>query len=369
MALLVGGVPVLRAQPASPAEAPPPPLVSPQVLPDQRVTFRFRAPNAKEVVVDRESAPRLAMQKDAQGVWSVTTDPLDPDIYGYGFVADGVRLVDPSNPAMIPNLLNKSSMLHVPGPGLPWEVGAAARGILHRHFYRSRVVGDDRDFYVYTPPGYDPHESKRYPVLYLLHGFSDEASAWTSVGQAHTILDNLIAAGKAKPMLVVMTLGYGAPEFVSRGFGAFRDVALRQRNYDRYRDALFTEVIPFIESNYKVAADRESRAIAGLSMGGAESLYVGLNALDKFASVGAFSSGGLPEDFDATFAGLDSKANAKLKLLWIACGTDDRLIDLNRRFHSFLDGKGVKHTMVETPGAHTWMVWRRNLATLVPLLF
>ena len=371
MTLLVGGSAVLRAQPASPSPAPPPPppLVSPEVRPDNRVTFRFRAPNAKEVVVDRESAPRLAMEKDAQGVWSVTTDPLPPDIYGYGFVADGVRLVDPSNAAMIPNLLNKSSLLHVPGPGLPWEVEAAARGILHRHFYRSRVVGDDREFYVYTPPGYDPHESKRYPVLYLLHGFSDDASAWTSVGQAHTILDNLIAAGKARPMLVVMTLGYGAPEIVSRGFGAFRDMALRQRNYDRYRDALFTEVMPFIESHYKVAADRESRAIAGLSMGGAESLYVGLNARDRFAQVGAFSSGGLPEDFAATFPGLDATANAKLKLLWIACGTDDRLIDLNRRFHAWLDAKGVKHTMVETPGAHTWMVWRRNLATLAPLLF
>src|SRR6185369_8376666 len=214
MALLVGGVPVLRAQPPSPSPVPPPPppLVSPEVRPDNRVTFRFRAPSAKEVSLDRESAAKLAMEKGGQGVWSVTTAPLDPDIYGYAFVADGVRLVDPSNAAMIPNLLNKSSLLHVPGPSLPWEVSAVPRGVLHRHFYRSRVVGDDRDFYVYTPPGYDPHESKRYPVLYLLHGFSDDASAWTSVGQAHTILDNLIAAGKAKPMLVVMTLGYGAPE-------------------------------------------------------------------------------------------------------------------------------------------------------------
>lgn len=369
--LLVGGtVSALRAQPASPAPTPPPPLVSPEVRPDQRVTFRFRAPNAREVTVDREGSPRLAMEKDAQGIWSVTTDPLPADIYGYSFVADGVRLVDPSNAVMIPNLLNKSSALYVPGtPPQPWELTDAPRGVLHRHFYRSRVVGDDRDFYVYTPPGYDPHESKRYPVLYLLHGFSDDASAWSAVGHANTILDNLIAAGKARPMLVVMTLGYGAPEFVSRGFGAFRDLALRQRNYDRYRDALFTEVMPFIEGNYKVGADREARAIAGLSMGGAESLYVGLNALDRFAWVGAFSSGGVPEDFDATFPGLDAKANEKLRLLWIACGTDDRLIDLNRKLHGWLDAKGVKHTMVETSGAHTWMVWRRNLATLMPLLF
>jgi enterochelin esterase-like enzyme len=372
VALLVGGAPLLRAQPASPSPAPtpPPPLVSPEVLPDKRVTFRFRAPNAKEVLLDRESVPRLAMQKDEQGVWSVTTDPLPPDIYGYGFVADGVRLLDPGNPVIVPNLLNKSSSLHVPGPSsLPWEVNDVPRGVLHRHFYRSRVVGDNRDFYVYTPPAYDPHESKRYPVLYLLHGFSDDASAWTSVGRAHTILDNLIAAGKAKPMLVVMTLGYGAPEFVTRGFGVFRDAALRQRNYDRYRDALFTEVMPFIEGNYRASADRESRAIAGLSMGGAESLYIGLNALDRFAWIGAFSSGGLPEDLDATFPGLDAKANERLRLLWIACGTEDRLIDANRKLHGWLDAKGVKHTMVETPGAHTWMVWRRNLATLMPLLF
>jgi enterochelin esterase family protein len=370
MALLVGGVPGLRAQPASPAPTPPPPVVSPEVLPDKRVTFRFRAPNAKEVAVDREGAPKLAMQKDAEGVWSVTTDPLDPDVYGYAFAADGVRLVDPGNPVIVPNLLNKSSALHVPGPAsLPWEVGEVPHGVLHRHFYRSRVVGDNRDFYVYTPPAYDPHEAKRYPVLYLLHGFSDDASGWTAVGRAHTILDNLIAAGKAKPMLVVMTLGYGAPEFVTRGFGVFRDAALRQRNYDRYREALFTEVMPFIEGNYRARADRESRAIAGLSMGGAESLFVGLNALDRFAWIGAFSSGGLPEEFDATFPGLDAKANERLRLLWIACGTDDRLIDVNRKLHGWLDAKGVKHTMVETPGAHTWMVWRRNLATLMPLLF
>ncbi|HYU40728.1 MAG TPA: alpha/beta hydrolase-fold protein [Vicinamibacteria bacterium] len=369
--LLGAAAPALRAQPApSPAPPPPPPLVSPEVQPDERVTFRFRAPNAKEVTVDREGAPKLAMQKDAQGIWSVTTDRLPPDIYGYAFTADGVRLVDPSNAVIIPNLLNKSSALHVPGPSsLPWEVGAVPHGTLHHHFYRSRVVGDDRDFYVYTPPAYDPHESKRYPVLYLLHGFSDDASGWTAVGRAHVILDNLIAAGKAKPMLVVMTLGYGAPEFVSRGFGVFRDLALRQRNYERYRDALFTEVMPFVENTYRVTADRESRAIAGLSMGGAESLFVGLNALDRFAQIGAFSSGGVPEDFDVTFPGLDASANAKLRLLWIACGTDDRLIDANRKFHTWLDAKGVKHTMVETPGAHTWMVWRRNLATFVPLLF
>jgi enterochelin esterase family protein len=361
------------AQPPSPAASPtppPPPVRSPEVQADRRVTFRFRAPSAKEVVVAREGAALLPMQKDAEGIWAATTEALEPDYYGYSFEADGVGLIDPVNPLLKPNLLNTQNMVHVPGPAsLPWETGAVPHGVLHHHFYKSGIIGDERDYYVYTPPGYDPRAPTAYPVLYLLHGFSDDASGWTAVGRAHVILDNLIAGGKARPMLVVMPLGYGAPEFVSRGFDVFRDAALRQRNYDRFRDGLFSEVIPEVESTYRVAKDRESRAITGLSMGGAESLFVGLNALDRFASIGAFSSGGVNEDFEATFPGLDVGANAKLRALWIACGTEDGLIDINRRLHGWLDGKGVRHTFVEAPGAHTWMVWRRNLATFVPLLF
>ena len=352
------------------AQAPPPPIQSPEVHADRRVTFRFRAPNAREVFLSREGAERLAMQKDEQGVWSVTTDPLEPDLYGYAFVADGVGLIDPSNPVMKPNLLNTQSVVHVPGPpSLPWEVADVPHGTLHRHFYRSGIVGDQRDYYVYTPPGYEASAGAPYPVLYLLHGFSDEANGWSAVGRAHVILDNLIAQGKAKPMLVVMPLGYGAPEMVKAGFGAFRDAALRQRNFDRFRDALLTEVVPQVEKSYRVAADRGSRAIAGLSMGGAESLYTGLNALDRFAWIGAFSSGGLREEFDADFPGLDAKANDKIRLLWIACGTSDRLIDVNRKVRAWLTSKGVKHEAVETPGAHTWMLWRRNLAEFASRLF
>lgn len=348
----------------------PPPLVSPEVHSDNRVTFRFRAPNAREVRLAREGAPPLPMQKDQQGVWSVTTDPLEPDFYGYSFVADGVSLIDPFNSLMKPNLLNTQSMVHVRGPAsLPWEASNVPRGRIHRHFYKSGVVSDDRDFYVYTPPGYDPQAKKLYPVLYLLHGYSDDARGWTAVGRAHVILDNLIAQGKAKPMLIVMPLGYGAPEIVSRSSPPLRDPNLRQRNFDKFRDALLTEIIPEVEKDYRVAKDRHLRAIAGLSMGGAESLYTGLNALDRFAWVGAFSSGGLSEDFDAGFSGLDMRANARLRLLWIACGTDDRLIEINRKLRAWLKSKGVRHVEVETPGGHTWIVWRRNLANLAPLLF
>ena len=364
LVFLAAGISALAQPPQQP-----PRVQSPEVSADRRVTFRFRAPTAKEVVLSREGT-RVPMQKDESGVWSVTTDPLAPDLYGYAFVADGVSLIDPSNPVMKPNLLNTSSMVHVPGPpSLPWEVNDVPHGTVHHHFYKSGVVGDHRDYYVYSPPGYDAAASRRYPVLYLLHGFSDDASAWTAVGRAHVILDNLIAQGKTKPMLVVMPLGYGAPEIVTRTTSGMRDPALRQRNMDRFREALISEVIPQVEKAYRVSTDRGSRAIAGLSMGGAESLYTGLTTLERFAWVGAFSSGGMGEDYAASFPKLDAKANTQLRLLWIACGTEDRLIEANRKFREWLKTKAIRHVTIETPGAHTWMVWRRNLAEFTPLLF
>lgn len=354
----------------TPAPQPPPtPLISPEVHPDRTVTFRLRAPNAKEVLLAREGAQRVPMQKDDKGVWTLTTDPLEPDYYGYSFVIDGVSMMDPGANLIKPNLLNPSGMVHVPGEGLTWETANVPHGEVHHHFYHSSIVGDDRDYYVYTPPAYDPAAKQMYPALYLLHGFSDDASGWTAVGRANAILDNLIAQGKAKPMIVVMTLGYGAPEIVQRTAGGMRDPGLRQRNMDRYRDALFGEVIPRAEKEYHIVKDRNSRAIAGLSMGGAESLYTGLNAIDKFAWIAGFSSGGLGEDFAKSFPKLDSSANARLKLLWIACGTEDRLIEPNRKLIDWLKSKDIQATRIETPGAHTWLVWRRNLSAFAPLLF
>ncbi len=363
---------VVAAVPGMAQQAPP--IVSPEVRSDNRVTFRFQDPNAKEVKLTLEGNPQpLPMQKDAAGVWTVTTDPVEPDYYGYSFVADGVGLIDPLNPLMKPNLLNTQSMVQVPGPSsLPWEINDVPHGVIHHHLYKSQVVGDARDFYVYTPPGYDPNAKEPYPVLYLLHGYSDDASGWIAVGRANVILDNLIAQGKAKPMLVVMPLGYGAPEIVQRTpqfAAAFRDESLRQRNFDRFRDALLQEVIPAVEGTYRIAKDRDSRAIAGLSMGGAESLIVGLNALDRFAWIGAFSSGGLGEDFDKSLPGLDSKVNSQLRLLWISCGKDDRLIEPNQKFRDWLKSKQIELAWIETSGAHSWQVWRRNLATFAPLLF
>jgi enterochelin esterase-like enzyme len=352
------------------AQTQPASIVSPDVHPDNSVTFRLHAPNAQEVTLNLEGAKVSPMVKDDLGNWSVTTGVLDPDFYGYLFTVDGTPLLDPNNPLLKPNLLGKQSVVHVPGPAsLPWEVNDVAHGEIHHHFYRSQIVGDQRDFYVYTPPGYDPRANKKYPVLYLLHGFSDAADGWSAVGRVNVIMDNLIAMGKAKPMLAVMPLGYGAPEIVQSGFSSLDHESLRQPNYTKFTQALLTEVVPQVESGYRVAKDRNSRAIAGLSMGGTESLLTGLNHLDQFAWIGAFSSGGLPPDFDAKFPSLDAKANPRIHLLWVACGTDDSLIKINRDFRDWLKGKGINHTDIETPGAHTWMVWRRNLVEFTSLLF
>jgi enterochelin esterase-like enzyme len=357
---------VAIAQPPQPA-----PIISPEVQSDNRVIFRFRAPNAQKVDLQMEGrTEHIPMQKDDAGLWSVTTDPLEPDYYGYSFVADGVALMDPHNPLIKPNLLNPQSMVHVPGPySLSWEINDVPHGVVHQHFFKSGVVGDQRDYYVYTPPDYNPSAKKKYPVLYLLHGYSDDASGWTAVGRANVILDNLMSQQKAKPMIVVMTLGYGAPEMLTRGVGAFSHEQLRQQNLEKYRQSLLTEVIPRIEREYDVSKDRNSRAIAGLSMGGSESLFVGLTTADRFGWIGAFSTGGLNENFDQQFTEMKPQDVARLNLLWIACGTDDHLIDVNRRLRQWLTTKAVKHTDIETPGAHTWMVWRRNLTAFAPLLF
>jgi len=356
---------------APPPQMPPPALITPEVHSDDSVTFRFRAPNAQDVRLAREGAQPIAMQKDDSGVWTVNTPPLPPDYYGYSIIVDGVRSIDPYNPLLKPNLLSTENMVHVQGPpSLPWELNDLPHGVVHHHFYRSAVANDERDFYVYTPPGYDPTANRHYPVLYLLHGYSDDASGWSAVGRANIVLDNLIAQGKAKAMIVVMPLGYGTMEMVRVGWGGiFNHPEVREQNLAKFREALLTEVMPKVESEYRVAEGRDSRAIAGLSMGGSESLLTGLNNLDKFAWVGAFSAGGLPDPFEKDFPGLDSKANQQLKLLWIACGTEDRLIAANRNLREWLKSKGIAHVDIEAPGMHTWMVWRRNLAEFVPLLF
>jgi len=345
-------------------------IVSPEVQSDGKVTFRLRAPDAKEVLLHCEGVSETNMQKQENGIWSLRTEPLEPDIYSYSFQVDGCRVIDPNNALLKYNLLNTDSQVHVPGPStLPWELNDVPHGQLHRHFFKSAIAGDDRDFYVYTPPGYEPAVRKRYPVLYLLHGYSDDASAWTSVGLANVILDNLIARKQAVPMLIVMPLGYGTMEVIRGGWGGVRNRELWTENIDKFRQSLLTEVMPQVEKIYHTVPDAKARAIAGLSMGGTESLLTGLNTLERFGWVAGFSSGGLGTNYPAEFPNLTRNAGANLRLLWIACGEQDGLLKSNLQFVEWLKSQNVRYTWIQTPGQHSFRVWRRNLAQFSPLLF
>jgi enterochelin esterase family protein len=347
------------------------PVRSPEVQEGGRVTFRLRAPNAQEVALNCDGTARLSLKKDDRGVWSVTTDPLPPDYYTYAFVVDGVSQTDPSNPQTKVGIAGgNQSVVHVPGPAsLSWELNDVPHGVVRHHFYKSSAIGDERDFYVYAPPGYDSDNATRYPVLYLLHGLGDDASGWTTAGRANVIMDNLIAQGKAKPMLIVNPLGYGLPNPAS-DLGAMFNPANAQKNRDQFAASLLKEILPQVEKTYRVARDPESRAIAGLSMGGAQALSIGLNHPETFAWVGSFSGAFVMLDEPArTFPKIEAGDKPSLRLLWIACGTDDFLLNINRSYKDWLKTKGVPFVSVETPGAHTWRVWRRNLTAFAPLLF
>lgn len=371
-----------------------PAVRSPEVAPDGKVTFRLSARDAKEVAVTG-LGPRLAMQKDEQGIWSVTTAVLKPDIYTYSFSVDGVSLPDPANGQLKTSYgAVGPSILHVPAPA-PWEPAEGPRGVVSHHFYRSASIGDNRDFYVYTPPNYDPARKQAYPIFFVLHGLGDEAGSWLNVGAANVILDNLINSGKAKPMIMVNTLGYGTADGPRGAMGAGMIPA--------FNAALIDEVLPQVEKQYHASTDRSQHAIAGLSMGGAESLYVGLHNIDRFAYIGSFSGafvmwprastpppppadaapggrrggrggrGGAPvtdADFEKNFPTLNAKTASQLRLIWIACGLDDSLNGVNRQFKTWLKSKDITFTDVEVPGyAHVWPLWRQNLSDLAPLLF
>ncbi len=356
-------------QPTRPTPAPS--YISPEVHPDGTVTFRISAPNAKEVSVGVEGK-NMPMSQDDTSLWTLTSpQPYTPQIYSYRFRVDGSYVLDTKNPNIQTNLQELVNTFTIPGtPPMPWEPQPIPHGEVTHHVFTSNVVlgltANQDDFYVYTPPGYDPKAKKPYPVLYLLHGWSDTDAGWTAVGRANLIFDNLLAAGKIKPMVVVMPLGYGDMSFVKDGSG-WDNPATVDHNTDLFTQAFLTEVIPRVEADYHISKDRNDRAIAGLSMGGLESLQIGLTHTDQFAWIGGFSSAAINIGTQKLTT-LDPKT-ANLRLLWIACGTEDQLISPNRTFIDFLKTKNMPVTQIETPGLHTWMVWRDNLIHFAPLLF
>jgi enterochelin esterase family protein len=341
-------------------------ILSPIVHPDRTVTFNLRAPNALKVEVSLESGQRFAMTKGEKDVWTVTTPALMPDIYGYTFRVDDVSMVDPLNGDMKSNALNPSNMVLVPGEKPhPWEFTDIPHGTLHRHFYHSAVVNENRDFYVYTPPGYQP--GKTYPLLVLLHGYSDIADGWTTVGKANLIFDNLIASGK-RPFIAIMPLGYGFTMEQLRK-GEVRKEGNFVKNTELFEKNLLEEVLPLAGKHYKFSAKPNERAISGLSMGGGETLYIGLRNLDKFAWIGAMSAAPqLAGKKEEVWAALSEKDNARIKLLWIAIGKNDFLLKNNHEFVEFLKSKNITHKYIETEGAHTWLVWRRYLTDFMTLV-
>ncbi len=340
----------------------PPRIVSPEVHSDRKVTFRIRAPKASDVTLTGDwlgTTPPPKLAKDDAGVWSVTLGPFEPSIYIYSYTVDGVAMADPINPRMKLRASTSASLLEVPGePAAFWEPRDVPHGAVEINWEKSKAInGETRAIWIYTPPGYAKN-TQRYPVLYLLHGSNDTAAGWTTAGYANFVLDNLLADKKATPAIVVMPFGHATP-FGARG------------NDELFEKYLLEDVIPTVESRYRVAPGRQNRAIAGLSMGGGQSLRIGLGHLDLFSAVASFS-GAIPQDFETRFADLLAKpdaTNAKLKVLWIGCGEQDSLFPRSKNLSELLTKKQVKHVFRASEGVHNYTVWRKYLAELTPMLF
>ncbi len=355
-----------QAPPTRPGAGPRGPnVVSPEVSSDRKITFRILAPKAESVKWgggDIQGNRPRDLKKGDQDVWSITIDPVEPGAYRYNFNVDGVSVIDPRSPAVSQSNNNVWSVVVVPGSEMMDERDVP-HGAVAAVYYRSGVLGRTRRMHVYTPPGYEVGQDK-YPVFYLLHGASDSDDSWTSVGRANFVLDNLIAAGKAKPMIIVMPAGHTS----SSGFGGGPGAG------GQFEDEFMKDIRPYIEKNYRVLADRQNRAIAGLSMGGGQTLSLALDHLDDFAYVGVFSSGLFQRnlsDWESKHQAVldDAKAKVGLKLFWLKTGKDDFLLQRTHETVDLLKKHGFAPVFDESAGGHTWLNWRQYLIEFAPQLF
>ena len=367
---------------------PSPAFVSPEVRPDRHVTFRIYAPQAQTVRLTASDIPNLgqqtALSKAENGVWSITVGPIAPGAYRYTFSVDGVATIDPRSPAVSESNANVWSLVYIPGSDF-MDTKDVPHGVAASVHYLSTALGKWRRMHVYTPPGYELR-SEKYPVLYLLHGAGDSDDSWTSVGRANFILDNLIAAKKARPMIVVMTAGHVTGG--QGGAGGFLSAT------DDFMKDFTADVMPYIESHYRVMTDRAHTAIAGLSMGGSQTLNIAIPRLNRFAYIGVFSSG-LIGEFPApprgnrgtaapapaasnpsswenrNLAMLDNVSLKKgLKLLWFAIGKDDTVIGaIAPQTVDVFKKHGFSPVFEESAGGHTWINWRDYLNVFAPQLF
>lgn len=344
-------------------------VISPEVHPDQTVTFRLWMPDAREVEVDVQfEQQRQPMVKNDSGIWSVTLGPVKPDIYPYSFFADGIQIMDPANRLYFPNEHFKSSLVDIRGDTpLIHSLQDVPHGLVTYRYYNSKTLDAIRQMVIYTPPEYKQSDEKKYQVLYLIHGMTDTEETWFKVGHANLILDNLIALGKAEPMIIVMPYANVFPDLMPDKL-IDRETRLRK---DLFSSELLDDVIPFIEKNYRVLTDKEHRAIAGFSLGGRQTLATGLSNPDKFGWVCAYAPAIWPQDLDSYFRELyaDPELLNQLKLLTVSCGKDDRLYESSLALVGKLNERKIGHTTFFPDGGHTWMNCKLFLAESLQMLF
>jgi enterochelin esterase-like enzyme len=332
-------------------------FVSPQVNADKTVVFRYLAPIAKEVKLNAQFLKEpIAMAKDSIGIWSVTTGPVKPDIYPYSFFVDGITVMDPVNVTVFPNERFKHSLVEIPGDQpLVHELQKVPHGTISYRYYESGTLGTTRMMVIYTPPGFDASSKTKYPVLYLIHGGSDTEETWIKVGRANLIADNLIAQGKALPMIIVMPYGNVRPKPMA----------------DFTKDVIY-DIIPFIELNYPVISDSKHRAIAGFSVGGGQTLNIGLTNTDKFAYICSYAPYTATDEFRKNFTDWNPDANlinSQLKIFTISVGTDDFLYESVKQNLAMFRDKKINVQDIIVDGGHTWMNCKLYLSTTLQQLF
>ena len=355
-------------------------VVSPQVLPDKKVTFRYLAPSAKEVKLggSQFGAIQEPMKKDSLGIWSITVGPVRPDIYPYSFIVDGVTVMDPANVDFFPNERFKGSLVDVQGfTPLIHAMRDVPHGSVNYEYYPS-VEGTSGTLVVYTPPGYDKNASAKYPVFYLISGTTDTEETWFKVGRTNLILDNLIAEGKAKPMIIVMPYGNPAATIASQKGGgkpgdpAGRESAEAVNRSKQFEDDLIKNIIPYVEKNYRAIANKDSRAIGGFSRGGGQTLRAAFGNMDKFSWICCYAAYLTQQEIEKTYPSFvdnPDNTNKQLKLFWVGIGNEDFLYNQTAEFLNYLKTKKVNYNSLVTGGGHTWMNTKVFLAESAQLLF
>ena len=355
-------------------------VVSPQVLPDKKVVFRYLAPSAKEVKLggSQFGANQVAMIKDSSGIWSVTVGPVRPDIYPYSFTVDGVTVMDPANEDYFPNERFKASLVDVPGfTPLIHAIRNVPHGSVNYEYYPS-VQGTTGSLVIYTPPGYDNNPSKKYPVFYLISGTTDTEETWFKVGKTNLILDNLIAEGKATPMIIVMPYGNIAARVAEQKGDSKPADPIGRESVDAmirmksFADDLTNNVITYVDKNYRTIPNKDNRAIGGFSRGGGQTLRTAFWNMDKFSWICCYSAYLPPKEMDSSFQSVVSdpgKTNNQLKLLWVSVGNEDFLYNDTAEFLNYLSSKKINYKSLITGGGHTWMNTKVFLAETAQLLF